>query len=114
MLAPIQLILLLVLLSLVYGYIRLFRYRWWGVAMVVLWFSAGCLAVLFPEYTNRLANLLGVGRGADLLLYMAVVTFVAVSGVLFSRLRKIEERQTEILRLLALQTAKAPEEDEEE
>ena len=39
-----------------------------AVAMVI--------AVLFPEMTNQLARLAGVGRGADLLLYMLTLTFI--------------------------------------
>ena len=34
---------------------------------------AGLFAVLFPNYTNAIANGLGIGRGADLLLYGFVI-----------------------------------------
>ena len=40
-----------------------------AVAMVV--------AVLFPETTNRAAHAVGVGRGADLLLYLLTLAFIA-------------------------------------
>jgi hypothetical protein len=40
-----------------------------GVAMVV--------AVLFPESTNMVANAVGVGRGADLLLYVLTLAFIS-------------------------------------
>lgn len=33
----------------------------------------GALAVLFPSYTNVVASVLGIGRGADLLLYSFVI-----------------------------------------
>ena len=33
----------------------------------------GFFAVLFPSYTNSIANALGIGRGADLLLYGFVI-----------------------------------------
>jgi hypothetical protein len=33
----------------------------------------GLVAVLFPNYTNVVASYLGIGRGADLLLYAFVV-----------------------------------------
>lgn len=39
-----------------------------AVAMVV--------AVLFPDLTNRLAHFVGVGRGADLLLYTVTLAFI--------------------------------------
>jgi len=34
---------------------------------------AGLFAVVFPNYTNAIANVLGIGRGADLLLYGFVI-----------------------------------------
>jgi hypothetical protein len=38
------------------------------VAMIV--------AVLFPDTTNSVAHLVGIGRGADLLLYVTVLAFI--------------------------------------
>lgn len=34
------------------------------------------LTVLFPDATTRVANAVGVGRGADLLLYVVVISFI--------------------------------------
>lgn len=34
------------------------------------------IAVLFPDSTNKIANFVGVGRGADLLLYVLTVAFI--------------------------------------
>ena len=47
-----------------------------GVCLLVL---AMVIAVLFPDTTNRLAHLVGVGRGADLLLYVLTLAFIAYS-----------------------------------
>lgn len=44
-----------------------------GLCLLVL---AMIVTVLFPATIDDLAHLLGVGRGADLLLYMVAVTFV--------------------------------------
>lgn len=35
--------------------------------------GAGVLAVLFPDYTTAIANMLGIGRGADLVFYAFIV-----------------------------------------
>ena len=40
---------------------------------IIVALFAGAFAVLFPRYTNALAGLLGIGRGADLLLYASVI-----------------------------------------
>jgi hypothetical protein len=48
---------------------------WKKIALVLL-AIAMVVAVIFPEITNQFAHLLGVGRGADLLLYATVVAFI--------------------------------------
>ena len=40
---------------------------------IIVALAAGFFAVLFPNYTNVVASYLGIGRGADLLLYAFVV-----------------------------------------
>lgn len=50
------------------------------------------IAVLFPELTNHLANFVGVGRGADLLLYMLSLAFVLY--VLNTYMHRIDEKDT--------------------
>jgi hypothetical protein len=77
-------------------------------AYVVLVLIAAALAIVFPNALTRLANEVGVGRGADLLLYVLVVTFMLVSVVLFRRLAALERRYTQLARTIAVQEARAP------
>lgn len=45
--------------------------------LLALAFAAfAIVAIIWPDVTNKLANLVGVGRGADLLLYSLVVVVV--------------------------------------
>ena len=67
----------------------------------------GVFFVLNPEITTRIANLVGVGRGTDLILYLCVVTFFMAFIVLYAKLRKLEAAQTELARQLAIHTAKS-------
>ena len=46
--------------------------------------------------------MIGVGRGADLVLYTLVVTFMLVSVVLFRRVGELERRFTTLARAMAL------------
>lgn len=69
---------------------------------------AGITFVLQPELTNRLAATLGVGRGADLLLYVWVVVSLALFAHLQLALLRSKERLTEVARALALATAQWP------
>jgi hypothetical protein len=49
----------------------------WKKIGLILLVIAMMVAVLFPDTTNTLAHLVGVGRGADLLLYGLTLAFIA-------------------------------------
>jgi hypothetical protein len=49
---------------------------WKKIALILLAFSM-VIAVLFPEITNMTAHFVGVGRGADLLLYILTLAFIS-------------------------------------
>lgn len=75
-------------------------------AYLVLVLVAGAVAVVFPDGLTRIANAVGVGRGADLVLYGLVVTFMLVSVVLFRRLDVLERRYTQLARQIAVNGAR--------
>jgi len=63
---------------------------------------AGIYFVLFPEYSSTLANFLGVGRGADLILYCWIVITLFVSINLQFKILSLQGAVTELTRELAL------------
>jgi hypothetical protein len=65
----------------------------------------GVLAVLFPNSTTRVAALVGVGRGTDLVLYALCVAFLFVTIALYLRLNEMHDRYVELARRLALHEA---------
>ncbi|NUS54566.1 MAG: DUF2304 domain-containing protein, partial [Streptomycetaceae bacterium] len=69
-------------------------------------------AVLRPNDTTWLAHKVGVGRGADLLLYLLVVAFAFFSVNTFLRFRNLERRFTDLARSIALGNAQAPQDRE--
>jgi len=73
--------------------------------------AVGALAVVLPQTTTYVANLIGVGRGTDLLLYVTVVAFLFVTIGLYQRIHSLERRLTELARELALRTADRPTQD---
>lgn len=81
-------------------------WRVYGVLVAV----AAVVSVLFPDSLTTIAEAVGVGRGADLLLYVLVVTFMLTSVVLFRRVGVLERRYTELVRSVALQRARLPDE----
>lgn len=67
------------------------------------------VSVLFPVWLTRLAQLVGVGRGADLLLYGLVIAFLGYLATAFRRFSQLERRITVLGRELALTQARVEE-----
>ena len=78
-----------------------------ALAAAVIWFLSA-LFILRPELTMRVARVLGIGRGADLVLYIFAVLFITISFYYYSRFRFIESQLTEIVRHLSFSTADLP------
>jgi hypothetical protein len=70
---------------------------------------AGLIAVLFPEYTNIVAGFLGIGRGADLLLYSFVVFALFYAVYQYRRQLGQEKVTTDLARALTLTRAQLDE-----
>lgn len=70
-------------------------------------FVLGCLvSVAWPDLLTRIANAVGVGRGADLILYALVVAFVFVSLNTYLKFRDLQDRNTQLTRHLAILEAR--------
>jgi len=74
-----------------------------AIAIITL---TGIYLVLFPEQTNALAHFVGVGRGADLVLYCWLVISLIVSMYLQLQILQLQRLITELARELALQGAR--------
>lgn len=66
------------------------------------------LTVLFPGTLTRVAHLMGVGRGADLLLYATVLVLLGLIALQEARSKAAEKRTTVLARRLALDEAEQP------
>jgi hypothetical protein len=84
------------------------RVLWRGYVVGIL--VAAALSIVFPDILTRLAKVVGVGRGTDLLLYILVVTFLFVSVILFRRLDALERKYVRLARLIAIRDATDPDE----
>lgn len=71
----------------------------------VIWFLLW-LAVLLvfwqPDATTYLANTLGIGRGADLVVYAAIIIIFYILFKIFVRLNKLDSDLTRVVRSDAL------------
>jgi hypothetical protein len=70
--------------------------------MAVLFMIASTFFVLFPDAATVCARVLGVGRGADLLLYLSIFAGVHCFLLVYLRLRNLDQKVTSQIRALAI------------
>ncbi|MGE3809020.1 MAG: DUF2304 family protein [Gemmataceae bacterium] len=75
-------------------------------AFRLLTLLAAALAIYDPELVSSVAAFLGIGRGADAVLYFFVLAFLATSFFLYSRIVRQQMQITELVRHLALREAR--------
>lgn len=75
---------------------------------MMLFVGFAALAVLFPSLLSRLANLLNIGRGTDLLLYAVVIFFFSSVVTAYRRDASNERKLTQLARTLALNNVEKP------
>lgn len=81
------------------------RTRAWKKLIMVALALAAVTSILNPELTTKVANLVGVGRGADLILYLLVAVFLYVTVGFYLRFRDLERQLTVLARRLAVDEA---------
>lgn len=74
-------------------------------ATVVVIAIVGLMLVIFPQVASIVAQLVGVGRGTDLLLYFAIISGLFVAANLYFRSKRQEGQIVALTRALALTTA---------
>ncbi|SEB36904.1 hypothetical protein SAMN04489806_0214 [Paramicrobacterium humi] len=60
------------------------------------------LSILFPSWLTWAANFVGVGRGADLLLYALVLAFLVFVSTTYRRNVQVNRRITKLARQITL------------
>ncbi|MBI4359718.1 MAG: DUF2304 domain-containing protein [Candidatus Jacksonbacteria bacterium] len=66
----------------------------------IFWGCAGLL-VVFPNATQRVANFVGIGRGVDLVIYLALLMLFSALFYLLVKVETIERAITKIVREMA-------------
>ncbi len=75
-----------------------------AILWMLLWIAAG-VAIVWPGVTKIVANALGIGRGADLLLYCTFVAMMVGFLMVYARLRRLRRELTLLVRHLAITNA---------
>lgn len=85
-----------------------FRSKLISRLVALLFFGAATGFVIFPDATSSIARVLGVGRGTDLLLYVAIFAGLHSCLRLYIRTRAVQRKLTELARALAIRDAVVP------
>ncbi len=72
---------------------------------ILFWLAAGT-AVLLPQTTSFVANIVGIGRGVDLAIYVALILLFYVVFRIFVRLEQMERNITKLVRMMGIEEAK--------
>jgi hypothetical protein len=87
-----------------YMYLRL-RSNILDVILILLFVVVGIVFVMFNEITDKMAHFLGISRGADMIFYLGILFLFFLILKLYSRLRKVEQKFTELVRNKSLEEA---------
>jgi hypothetical protein len=82
-----------------------YRQRRIGNRSFLLWLSfwiVAALVILFPDSTVVAARLLGIGRGADLVLYVGLILIFLLLFRMYVHLIRLDGEVTQIVRIIAL------------
>jgi hypothetical protein len=88
--------------------VRASRGAFFGSARLLrcaVWLAAAA-AIAQPDLVTRIAQAIGIGRGADVVLYVFVLAFLATSFYWYSRHVLIQRQLTEVVRHLAIREAR--------
>ena len=102
---PIQIILISsILFFSFYMYLRL-RSGLLDAILIFLFCFIAVFFIIFPDKTTTVAQWLGVKRGINLLFYLITIFFFFLILKLYSRIRKLENKFTELVRDNSLKNA---------
>jgi hypothetical protein len=79
--------------------------RGFRLARALTWLAAG-IAIFDPNLTTQAAHVIGIQRGADLVLYLFVLGTLAAAFSLYARSVRLERQVTELARHIALAEAR--------
>ena len=103
-----QILLVLALAGLLGGTVVAWIKRWASRGVLAAWgglWIVGLVAACQPDATTRVASVMGIRRGADLLLYCTALAMPAGFFMMYVRLRRVRSDLTILTRQVAIMTA---------
>lgn len=74
----------------------------WLLFWFLFWVAAGVIA-LMPQTADMLAQIAGVGRGVDLLIYVSILGLFFLVFRMYVKIEHVEHELTRIVRSLAIE-----------
>jgi small membrane protein len=81
--------------------------RWIRLIRACVWVLAAS-AIIHPMLPQSVATFLGIGRAADLVMYLGVLSFLWVSFFLYSCHLRVQRQVTQLTRHIAIHEATPP------
>lgn len=104
---PIQLLLFASVFAIAFYVYRRFRTSILDVVVFFFFLAAGLVFIAVPGLTTTIAQFLGVGRGADLISYLAIMFFGFVCLKLYEKIKKLEGLIHQMIRDKAINEAES-------
>ena len=105
---PIQIVLLALMFAGFWIYVQFLRSRSRDRMFVAALFVGSAMLVLMPNVASHLAIILQVGRGVDLVMYLAILFLGLFNLVLYSRYRQLRQQLVKLARHTAIFEAEQP------
>ncbi len=104
-------ILLILAAALFGGYVlanlHMQKVRAWKRMLLAVFILMMVTAILLPDTTTRLAHVVGVGRGADLLLYLLAIAFVFFVFNVYVKFQQQRNQMYNLARKVAIADAES-------
>ena len=100
---------IIIVAALAFGFLRGDRSLAVKRIVALLAALAAILAIIFPEMLTAIAHFFGIGRGADLLLYVFVIAALLFAVATVRAKARTDARVTELARAVALMEARLTE-----
>ncbi len=103
--------LLVALLILVALYVGSHRLSGLEALVALVAFVGGAVLIIFPWLATAVAQRLNVGRGTDLVVYVAIILNAFLIANFYFRFKRDEQVIAKLVRAIALRDAQAPDDD---
>lgn len=79
-----------------------YQVKAWAKIFGIIFTIVAIMLVLFPDSMNSLAKLVGVSRGADLLLYLVTLAFILLALNIYLKSKSDQRRMVTLARKVAI------------